>query len=36
MSEKVLKREISAEDKQFNKNKWLFSVSGLGRICAIS
>lgn len=31
MSEKVLKREISAEDKQFNKNKWLFSVSGLGR-----
>lgn len=31
MSEKVLKREISAEDRQFNKNKWLFGVSGIGR-----
>lgn len=31
MAEKVLKREISAEDKQFNRNKWLFGVSGIGR-----
>lgn len=31
MSEKVLKKEISAEDRQFNRNKWLFSVSGIGR-----
>ncbi|MCH5160182.1 MAG: MFS transporter [Clostridiales bacterium] len=31
MAEKVLKREISAEDRQFNRNKWLFSVSGIGR-----
>ena len=31
MAEKVLKTEISAEDKQFNRNKWLFSVSGIGR-----
>ncbi|MCM1289943.1 MAG: MFS transporter [Corallococcus sp.] len=31
MSEKVLKNEISAEDRQFNRNKWLFSVSGIGR-----
>ena len=22
---------ISAEDRQFNKNKWLFSISGVGR-----
>ena len=31
MAEKVMKTEISAEDKQFNRNKWLFSVSGIGR-----
>lgn len=31
MSEKVLKNEITAEDRQFNRNKWLFSVSGIGR-----
>lgn len=31
MAEKVLKQEISAEDKQFNRNKWLFGVSGIGR-----
>ncbi|MBQ3042236.1 MAG: MFS transporter [Clostridia bacterium] len=31
MAEAVLKNEISAEDRQFNKNKWLFSVSGIGR-----
>ena len=31
MSEKVMKREISAEDRQFNRNKWLFTVSGFGR-----
>jgi len=31
MSEKVSKKEISAEDRQFNRNKWLFSVSGIGR-----
>ena len=31
MAEKALKREISAEDRQFNRNKWLFSVSGIGR-----
>ena len=31
MAEKVLKGEISAEDRQFNRNKWLFSVSGIGR-----
>lgn len=31
MAEKVLKSEISAEDRQFNRNKWLFSVSGIGR-----
>ncbi|MBQ8433202.1 MAG: MFS transporter [Clostridia bacterium] len=31
MAEAVLKPEISAEDRQFNKNKWLFSVSGVGR-----
>ena len=31
MAEKVMKNEISAEDKQFNRNKWLFSVSGIGR-----
>ena len=31
MAEKVLKNEISAEDRQFNRNKWLFSVSGIGR-----
>ena len=31
MSEKVMKKEISAEDRQFNRNKWFFSVSGIGR-----
>lgn len=31
MAEKALKQEISAEDRQFNRNKWLFSVSGIGR-----
>ena len=31
MATKALKNEISAEDKQFNRNKWLFSVSGIGR-----
>ncbi|MCM1533454.1 MAG: MFS transporter [Corallococcus sp.] len=31
MAEKVLKTEITAEDKQFNRNKWLFSISGIGR-----
>ncbi len=31
MAEAVVKQELSAEDKQFNKNKWLFSVSGIGR-----
>jgi melibiose permease/lactose/raffinose/galactose permease len=31
MAEAVIKPEISAEDRQFNKNKWLFSVSGVGR-----
>lgn len=31
MSAKAIKREISAEDRQFNRNKWLFSVSGIGR-----
>lgn len=31
MAEAVLKQQISAEDKRFNKNKWLFSVSGIGR-----
>lgn len=33
MAEKVLKQKasLSAEDKQFNRNKWLFSVSGIGR-----
>lgn len=31
MAEKVLKNEISAEDRQFNRNKWLFGVSGIGR-----
>ena len=31
MAEAVVKNEISAEDRQFNKNKWLFSVSGIGR-----
>jgi melibiose permease/lactose/raffinose/galactose permease len=30
MSEKVL-TPISAEDKLFNKNKWIFSVTGIGR-----
>lgn len=29
--EKVLKTEITAEDRQFNINKWLFGVSGIGR-----
>ena len=31
MAEKALKKPLSAEDKQFNRNKWLFSVSGIGR-----
>lgn len=31
MSEKVAKKQISAEDRQFNRNKWFFSVSGIGR-----
>lgn len=31
MAEKALKKQLSAEDKQFNRNKWLFSVSGIGR-----
>lgn len=31
MAEAVVKNEISAEDRQFNRNKWLFSVSGIGR-----
>jgi melibiose permease/lactose/raffinose/galactose permease len=30
MSEKVL-TPISAEDRLFNKNKWIFSVTGIGR-----
>ncbi len=36
MAEAVLKNEISAEDRQFNRNKWLFSVSGVGRDMAYS
>ncbi|MCH5152641.1 MAG: MFS transporter [Clostridiales bacterium] len=31
MATKALKTELSAEDRQFNRNKWLFSVSGIGR-----
>lgn len=31
MSSKVMRNEISAEDRQFNRNKWFFSVSGIGR-----
>lgn len=31
MAEKVMKQEITAEDRQFNRNKWLFGVSGIGR-----
>lgn len=31
MAEKALKKQLSAEDRQFNRNKWLFSVSGIGR-----
>ena len=31
MATKALTTEISAEDRQFNRNKWLFSVSGIGR-----
>lgn len=31
MAEKVAKAPLSAEDRLFNKNKWLFSVSGIGR-----
>lgn len=33
MAEKVLKRKepLSAEDRQFNRNKWLFGISGIGR-----
>lgn len=26
-----MRNEISAEDRQFNRNKWFFSVSGIGR-----
>ncbi|MGN1067013.1 MAG: MFS transporter [Candidatus Fimimonas sp.] len=26
-----MKQQLSAEDKQFNRNKWLFGVSGIGR-----
>src|SRR5699024_431168 len=28
---KAVASSLSAEDRQFNKNKWLFSVSGIGR-----
>ena len=28
---KAAKANLSAEDRQFNKNKWLFGVSGIGR-----
>ncbi len=28
---KEMKQQLSAEDKQFNRNKWLFGVSGIGR-----
>ncbi|MGN1040961.1 MAG: MFS transporter, partial [Candidatus Fimimonas sp.] len=28
---KEIKQQLSAEDKQFNRNKWLFGVSGIGR-----
>ncbi len=31
MAEQVIKNEITAEDRQFNRNKWFFSVSGIGR-----
>lgn len=31
MAEKVKKQPLSAEDRQFNRNKWLFGVSGIGR-----
>lgn len=31
MAEKALKKTLSAEDRQFNRNKWLFGVSGIGR-----
>lgn len=33
MAEKALKQKqpLSAADKQFNRNKWLFGVSGIGR-----
>lgn len=33
MAEKALKQKavLSAEDKQFSRNKWLFGVSGIGR-----
>ncbi len=31
MSAKAMKKEISPEDRQFNRNKWFFSVSGIGR-----
>lgn len=32
MSVKALqKQQLSAEDRRFNRNKWLFSVSGIGR-----
>lgn len=31
MSAKTLTQEIGAEDRQFNRNKWFFSVSGIGR-----
>lgn len=31
MSSKAIKKQISPEDRQFNRNKWFFSVSGIGR-----
>ena len=33
MAEKALKQKavLSAEDRQFNRNKWLFGISGIGR-----
>ncbi|MEG1706571.1 MAG: MFS transporter, partial [Clostridia bacterium] len=31
MAEKVATMPISADDKRFQKNKWIFSISGIGR-----
>ena len=31
MAQKATKAPLSAEDRRFNTNKWLFSVSGIGR-----